>query len=643
MGGSSLEDTVAVTLAEAGLRSDADPDSRLSGGPALSRAQLESMLRALGPLPVRTEGEGEDELERGAEADLVIRGTLGEGGMGVVELAYQKTLDREVALKRLRDSPGPGTAPQVFGLLDEARIGGRLEHPNIVPVHAIGRDEKLGPVVLFKRVQGKTWREALAADRGSLPHDPDVLEKHLRVLLQVGNALRFAHSLGVLHRDVKPDNVMLGPFGEVYLLDWGLAFAIGTAPDDESITVAGTATYMAPEMARGDRSELTPRTDVYLLGATLHFVLTGQARHDGDGLGATLMRAIVSAPHEYDDAVAPELAAIANRACAPEPGHRFASVEELQEAVEDFLSRREARILVAAARELLAPIEADDRLGASTDHAARDDADVLRRLQEARFALSQALRLHPRFVPAERALREAQLLEIRHALGRDDVTRALAVVEQMRERPPEDLLELIDGLRRTQRAKKARVEALERDVDTGVARGDRIRTIAIAFLALTAMHVVGWIRHPSFSGELPAMALLQEGAVFSGALLLGLFVARQRLAMTKLNRQFLRAGFAVACLVLLVRAAGLLLGMPAPSTLALELLALGAILIAIETPVKVLPFVGAGVMVAGLVGAGRPALARWLYVGVTELLALGLLTDLVLEGRRGGRPGEVDG
>ncbi len=631
---------MAATLAEAGLAADADPDSRLSGGRSLSDSQLESMLGALGPLPVRVD-EDQDE-DRARDADLVVRGTLGKGGMGVVELAYQKTLDREVALKRLREHPGPGSAPQVFSLLDEARIGGRLAHPNIVPVHAIGRDPRLGPVVLFKRVQGQTWSEAIAKDRDALPGDPDVLEKHLRVLLQVGNALRFAHSLGILHRDVKPDNVMLGPFGEVYLLDWGLAFEVGSATDDERAIVAGTATYMAPEMARGELSELTPQTDVYLLGATLHYLLTGRPRHRGDGLGATLLQALLSPPYEYDDEVAPELGAIANRACAAEPALRFASVEEMQDAIERFLSRREARILVASARELLAPIDADDASEGSTEHGARDHADVLRRFQEARFALSQALRLHPDFGPAARALREAQLLELRYAIARGDVSRALATVEEMAEPPPKELVDILEALRRARREKRERVAALERDVDTGVARPDRIRTMAIAFLALTAMHVIGWLRHPGSGEALPPLSLLQEGAVFAGAVLLGLLVARQRLARTKLNRQFLRAGFAVASTILLIRAVGLLLELPAPSTLAIELLALGAILIAIETPVRPLPIAGAVVMVAGLGAAWRPSFARFVYIGVTELLVLGLLVQLVLEGKRHVRAGSAE-
>ncbi|HJL44589.1 MAG TPA: serine/threonine-protein kinase, partial [Polyangiaceae bacterium LLY-WYZ-15_(1-7)] len=465
----SLKATVAATLAAVGLSSDADPHHRLGSTRAVAQSQLESMLDALRPLPVSRADQGEAEEAPETVGDLVVRGRLGEGGMGIVELAYQRTLDREVALKRLRTSPAPGSAPQLYGLLDEARVSGRLEHPNIVPVHAIGRDEALGPIVLFKRVQGETWAEALKKDAARLPHDAPTLERHLRVLLQVGHALRYAHSRGVLHRDVKPENVMLGAFGEVYLLDWGLAFPLdGSRPGVAA--VAGTATHMAPEMARGDLAALSPATDVFLLGATLHELLTGEPRHRGEGLAATLLAAMVAEPAEYAPAVPPELGAIANRACAADPAHRFEDVEAFQQAIEDYLDQREARLLVESARELVAPIDAEDAIGRSTEHAVRDQAETLRRFQEARFALDQALRLRPSFALARRERRRTLLLMLRWALAREDVGQALAAVEELDEPPPPDLRTLLEALRSAQREKRARMKALERDVDLSVAQ-----------------------------------------------------------------------------------------------------------------------------------------------------------------------------
>ncbi len=622
-----LEATIAATLAEAGLASDADPGSRLGGGRALPESQLESMLGALQPLPVSHEGDPEGELQ-----DLVVRGVLGVGGMGVVELAHQKALDREVALKRLRDPPGSVPGPQVFGLLDEARVGGRLEHPNIVPVHAIGRDEELGPIVLFKRVQGETWAKALERDADSLPGDALTLERHLRIMLQVGNALRFAHSVGVLHRDVKPENVMLGPFGEVYLLDWGLAFPLEGSREGIA-AVAGTASYMAPEMARGDIDALGPTSDVFLLGATLHEVVTGLKRHRGSGVAHCLLAALVAAPADYARDVPAELGAIINRACAADPAHRFQSVEELQEAIEDFLEQREARVLVRSAQELLAPIDAADAAGQSTEHAVRDQAEAMRRFQEARFALDQALRLRPGFVPAKRQKRHGTLLMIRWSLAREDVEQAMALAAELEEPPPRELSALIEAMRANRREQREHVEQLERDFDTSVAHPDRARAMVAALVGLTAAHVIGWIRHPGPGLDLPPLSLLQEGALFAGAIFLALLVVRRRLSSTRLNRQFMRGVGAIGLSILGVRAIGVLAPLAAPSILAVELLVVSTIMVCVQTPVRRLPEIGLVGVGLSLVAVWQPSIARYLYIGLSEVTAIGLTIGLLLEGR----------
>ena len=173
---------------------------------------------------------------------LSLHEVIGSGGSAVVRMATQRSLAREVAVKQPREEK------LRWVLLREARITGRLQHPNILPVYDIVRSEEGDPLILMKRVGGQNWTQVMAGLS---------LEDNLRILLQVCNAVAFAHSQGVIHRDLKPDNVMIGEFGEVVVLDWGLAVRtehldepwIPLASDQSGI--AGTPAFMAPEMLGG--------------------------------------------------------------------------------------------------------------------------------------------------------------------------------------------------------------------------------------------------------------------------------------------------------------------------------------------------------------------------------------------------------
>src|SRR5262249_53205231 len=156
----------------------------------------------------------------------------------------------------------------------------------------------------------------------------------------------FAHSRGVIHRDIKPENIMVGGFGEVYLLDWGIAATVG---DGHSHTLVGTPAYLAPEMVLGE--PLTAQTDVYLLGATLHEILTGRTRHAGSTVMEVLHLAAQSTPFQYDASIPDELARLCNRATARAPKDRPASAAELREALVDYLRHATARALGEAAVE----------------------------------------------------------------------------------------------------------------------------------------------------------------------------------------------------------------------------------------------------------------------------------------------------
>jgi len=159
--------------------------------------------------------------EEGVACDFRVLERLGRGGMGTVHLARQESLRREVAVKRLRPDTSNESTRQA--LIHEALVTGSLEHPNIVPIHALGRVDEAEPMLVMKRVEGVSWQTLIQqpereAYRG---HRPDRLRRHLDILKQVAQAVHFAHSRGVIHRDLKPENVMLGEYGEVYVVDWG--------------------------------------------------------------------------------------------------------------------------------------------------------------------------------------------------------------------------------------------------------------------------------------------------------------------------------------------------------------------------------------------------------------------------------------
>jgi serine/threonine protein kinase len=264
-----------------------------------------------------------------SETRYELRGRVGRGGMGTIWRAFDRELGREVALKVMNGpEPRPGG---VARLRTEAQVLARLEHPGLVPVHDIGSLPDGRLFYAMKLVRGRRLDEHVR-DLPSLP-------ARLRLLERICEAVAFAHAHGVIHRDLKPQNVMVGLFGEVLVLDWGVAkvIAVGNneshrgtedTEDDKSGapegpvdstadtltaagTVLGTPGYMAPEQARGE-SSVGMAADVYALGALLSF-LCGEAPPRA-------------------------LAAMVARARAPHPEDRYRSVAELREDLTRFLS-----------------------------------------------------------------------------------------------------------------------------------------------------------------------------------------------------------------------------------------------------------------------------------------------------------------
>jgi serine/threonine-protein kinase len=285
------------------------------------------------------------------------QGEIARGGMGAVHRVFDRAILRTAAQKRLNSAAQhmPGARAR---FLEEAQITGQLDHPNIVPVYDIGVDESGGVgFITMKLVRGKTLRE-LITEAHAAGLSGAHIEALLQVFIKVCDALSFAHSRGVLHRDLKPDNVMVGSHGQVYLMDWGIAALRGGSrpsalqvnarvlggSDEDRLdgdgTVVGTPAYMAPEQALG--GELDERTDVFGMGAILYRMLTNRAPFAAKGSVLALALASegsVTPPEEHapELRLPPGLCRITMKALSADPAQRHPSADALREEVAAFL------------------------------------------------------------------------------------------------------------------------------------------------------------------------------------------------------------------------------------------------------------------------------------------------------------------
>ena len=331
------------------------PESQGRQGSALETSAFDASLQRL-PLLSLEESAPEEPQE---SSDLRILALLGEGGMGKVSLAQQHSLEREVALKSVKSTEPSPVA--VEALLHEGKLMGALSHPNIPPVHALGRNDTNHPVMVMKRIDGVSWQELLDTPEHptwkGLPSDEQLL-RHLEIFMDVCNAVAFAHQQGIIHRDIKPENVMIGAFGEVLLLDWGLGLRLIERKDENSAGFVGTPSYMAPEMLSGKESQQSHKTDVYLLGATLHTVLMRSPRHPGLNIHQVIFSVIESNPYAYPAHIPEALGAICNKATDKEPEQRFDDVLALKDAVATYLRHRGSLQLTEVAEQRLEELKA---------------------------------------------------------------------------------------------------------------------------------------------------------------------------------------------------------------------------------------------------------------------------------------------
>ncbi|MHC5081134.1 MAG: serine/threonine protein kinase, partial [Planctomycetota bacterium] len=294
-----------------------------------------------------------------------IKGEIGRGGMGAVVEAEDLELRREVAVKVLLPTARDDEAVEAR-FVEEAQVQGQLEHPNVCPVHGIGRDRDGSPYFAMKRVRGKALDNVIEDyhEKGE-----PTLSRLIEIFLKVCDAMGFAHSRSVIHRDLKPANVMVGEFGEVLVMDWGLAKIAGredtrekqlTVKTDRSEgesgslmtldgAVLGTPAYMPPEQADGKIQKMNERSDIYSLGAILYEILAGVPPFSGDPYKVLykVIEGEVLPPSRQEGLGHPvprELEAVVLKAMAKRQGDRYANVKELRL---DILAWTEGRTLQA--------------------------------------------------------------------------------------------------------------------------------------------------------------------------------------------------------------------------------------------------------------------------------------------------------
>jgi serine/threonine protein kinase/tetratricopeptide (TPR) repeat protein len=276
---------------------------------------------------------------------------IGQGGLGRVYLAEDARIGRKVAVKEMREA-ARASAGLVRRFKEEAQITGLLEHPNVVPIYELGQLPDGSPYYAMRLLGRTTLRDSLRIFHGLPVDSPEKALKQneiLRAFVSICQAVAFAHSRKILHRDLKPANVVLGDFGEVFVLDWGLAKILdaGDRPDEMPAfgrlqgdshatssegSVLGTPAYMSPEQAHGHNDHLGPRSDVFSLGAILYEILVGHAPYQGKTTLEILSKAQKADyrnPRTLDARIPRALEAVCMKALAASPEQRYAGADEI--------------------------------------------------------------------------------------------------------------------------------------------------------------------------------------------------------------------------------------------------------------------------------------------------------------------------
>ena len=385
---------------------------------------------------------------------------LGEGGMGVVYHARQTSINRDVAVKMLKPKMSRDEE-QRQKFLAEAVVTGDLDHPNIVPIYDVARNDDGALFYAMKKVQGTPWLDVLKEKTQA---------ENLQILMRVADAVGFAHMRGVVHRDLKPENVMLGEFGEVLVMDWGLAQPMSAFSKGNSITetstMGGTPAYMAPEMATGPISKITPSSDIYLLGAMLYEIVTGKPPHTGKNALKCLMAAAKNVIVSTDKTG--ELVDIALRAMDTDIAKRYATVQAFQNAIRDFQSHSDSVAMSARASE--------DQEQARSSNEYDDFSRAL-------FGFQEASELWDGNHRAAQGVSETRLLYAGSAFEKGDYDLGLSLLDEQ----DETHADLAANIRLAQDERAARQQRLTLYKRAGVA-------VAMLFLLVVTTAAI-WINY----------------------------------------------------------------------------------------------------------------------------------------------------
>jgi serine/threonine protein kinase len=354
-----------------------------------------------------------------------------KGGLGKVSLGYDSELRREVAIKQIRDR---FVSHSIFRerFAHEAEVTGQLEHPNILPVYDIGCSPDGRPFYVMRMVRGDDFKSMIDQVHGKGPHwsreNRSEFRKLLLRFLDVCNAVQYAHGRGILHRDIKPQNIVLGRYGETYLLDWGLAKKFQRAKSEISFeekaviidhdidsasidgAIIGSPGFLSPEQAKGERDQLSPATDIFGLGATLYYLLTGQPPQADESPEHRVADARVGnfpTPDQLALDIPRRLCDICLKAMAFEPQDRYQSADQLRKDLWDWLSDEPLMALKATAEYFEQLSIAEPEQSAYRLRLARE-LTTLSKIYQASERFDEALKIARRAVELLNELNAAQ-------------------------------------------------------------------------------------------------------------------------------------------------------------------------------------------------------------------------------------------
>lgn len=391
-----------------------------------------------------------------ANFDYAIQDKLGEGGMGIVFSATQTAVNRVVALKTLKKDKNndPATQKQFFY---EAEITADLDHPNIPPIYELGMTEQGTFFYTMKLIKGSEWHRAMTKRSQ---------EDNLAIFDKLADAVGFAHSKKIINLDIKPQNVILGGYGEVYVTDWGMAHDLekGTPP-----SLGGTPDYMPPEIPRKAFDRIGPQTDIYLLGAVLFQILTGKPPHAGVETKDRKKAGQSKVLDAYHNRIRPAdsdspLLQVALKAMSTDPADRYATVEDMKGAVDE---------IVRENRNINASIEMV-QTSKTTLQLAEKSQDY-ERFNRAIFGFQNAVELWTGNKEAEEQLATARLAFGKCAVAKGDFDLALQTLD----RKVPDEATLFD------KAQKAKTAVLNRESRFKLLR-NLFAGVTATFLLVTA-------------------------------------------------------------------------------------------------------------------------------------------------------------